>query len=145
MNDSNKEKEISVQKKNINIEINKLKLNNNSIFGNEDLNNIQMNNLGNVKKNIKTNLNNNNWTEILYTNIVYNFSDESSFTNNSEESIKPKEEINEIKNQIIEKNINSDTTEKEIKTKNLLSISPTKAGNYSINEELTKKKKYKII
>ena len=44
-------------------------------------------------------------------------------------------------NQIIEKNINSDTTEKEIKTKNLLSISPTKIGNYSINEELTKKEK----
>ena len=54
-----------------------------------------MDNLGNVKKNIKINLNNNNnWTEILY-NIVYNFSDESSFTNNSEESIKPKEDIKE--------------------------------------------------
>ena len=142
--ESNKDKEILDPEKNINIENNKHILKNKSNFGKEELHNFKKENLGNEKSNINTNQFNkqNNWTEILY-NIVDNFSEESLFANNSEESIKPKKDKKEIKNQIRETDNNSDTIENEKKTKNLSSISLTKNRNYSNYEDLTKTEKIK--
>ena len=106
MYDNNNDKEIIEQEKNINLEINKHNLNNNSNFEKDNLKSFQMENLGNENSNINTKQINkeNNWTEILY-NIVDNFSDESSFEKNSEESIKTKDDKKEkkikLKKQII--------------------------------------------
>ena len=144
LDDSNKEKEILEKEKNINIENNKYNLNNNSDFGKDESNNSRKENLGNEKSNITKNLinNKNNWTEILY-DIVDNFSDESLFANNSEETLKHLEDKEEEKNQIGGTNNNADTIETEKKSKKSLPISHTKSRNYSNNEDLTKPEKLK--
>ncbi len=113
-------------------------------MGLDDVNKIQKEKLGKIISPINSFQINKviNWTETLY-NIVDNFSIESSLSNNSEESIKSREGNKDLKNYNIKPNNNSINLEKEIKNKDLISISPSKNQNNSIKEDFTKIKEKK--